>query len=517
MRLSDCTERQQGHHRPFPGMPVLNPREFEKMGASPFEAISLRQLAGSIPGRLLGIGLLVVLSGNSPRVQAHSLQTGLPKEYRSHAKENLLGDMGGFREWLYRYGVNLNIQSDDELWVNAQGGTRQHEAYEGIGTIQIGIDPEKLTGIKGGWFNVSWLNIRGRSITQDRLADYNPISGYEAYRSNRLLELWYQQGFWNDRLNVKVGQQALDNEFLLSDYANLFLNSNFGWPMAPSINLYAGGPSWPLASLGARVSYQPTDQLSWLFAVADDNPPGHSFYNANDPTNQSVHPHGDNFNLGGGALFINEFQYSINPQPDNLSDDSPDPGLPGTYKIGGIYDTGQFADQRYDKDGKPLASPDSTGTPKEHRGNWILYAVMDQMVWRPSLSSPTSVGVFARITDNRSDRNVVDFAADAGFNLNAPFESRTYDAFGIGWGMGHTGKQAREADRDARSYSNDYYPIRQNEHHIEVTYKAQVTPWFFVQPDFQYIYHPGGGGLNEKNDHRAHNEMLFGVHTRVVL
>jgi porin len=35
-------------------------------------------------------------------------------------------------------------------------------------------------------------------------------------------------------------------------------------------------------------------------------------------------------------------------------------------------------------------------------------------------------------------------------------------------------------------------PIRDNETIIELTYQAQVTPWLIVQPDLQYVVHPGG-------------------------
>jgi porin len=27
---------------------------------------------------------------------------------------------------------------------------------------------------------------------------------------------------------------------------------------------------------------------------------------------------------------------------------------------------------------------------------------------------------------------------------------------------------------------------------LELTYQAQITPWLVLQPDFQYIFHPGG-------------------------
>ena len=31
---------------------------------------------------------------------------------------------------------------------------------------------------------------------------------------------------------------------------------------------------------------------------------------------------------------------------------------------------------------------------------------------------------------------------------------------------------------------------------IELMYQAQLTPWWMVQPDMQYIIRPGGGILN---------------------
>lgn len=473
---------------------------------------------------LLGAGMMMLafISGHAlahlepqMHVEEEEHTSAPPSSDALDTSGNLLGDMGGFRTWLHQYGVTLNLQTDDEYWKNTAGGRKHKGVYNGVGTVQVSVDMEKLMGLEGGLFNLSWLNIRGRSITEDQLGDYNPISGYEAYQSNRLFELWYQHSF-SDSFDVRVGQQALDNEFLISDYASLFINSNFGWPMAPSINLYAGGPSWPLAAPAVRFRYLPDDQWTLMFAAATDNPTGHSFYNEDDPSNQSVYPHGDNFNLHSGTLFIGEAQYSFNPQPEDLSTLSYDPGLPGTYKIGAMYDTAHFPDQRYDKEGNQLASEDSTGRAREHRGNWIFYAVVDQMVWRPQVNSAKSLGVFARVTGNKSDRNVVNFVMDAGINLKAPFEGREEDTFGIGWGMAHTSSRARQADRDLRALSDSYYPIRSNEHHIEVTYQAQITPWLVIQPDFQYIRRPGGGTLNEETGKKVGSETIFGLHTRVI-
>ena len=39
-------------------------------------------------------------------------------------------------------------------------------------------------------------------------------------------------------------------------------------------------------------------------------------------------------------------------------------------------------------------------------------------------------------------------------------------------------------------------PLRSGELVLELTYKFQITPWWQLQPDFQYIFNPGGGIAN---------------------
>ena len=56
---------------------------------------------------------------------------------------------------------------------------------------------------------------------------------------------------------MKIGQQSLDQEFMVSQNALLFVNTMFGWPMVPSADLPAGGrripfPLWAFASELAR-------------------------------------------------------------------------------------------------------------------------------------------------------------------------------------------------------------------------------------------------------------------------
>jgi porin len=49
-----------------------------------------------------------------------------------------------------------------------------------------------------------------------------------------------------------------------------------------------------------------------------------------------------------------------------------------------------------------------------------------------------------------------------------------------------------------------------------VTYQIQVSGWWQVQPDFQYVFRPGGGIVNPSNPpQRVGDEAIFGVRSIV--
>ena len=112
-----------------------------------------------------------------------------------------------------------------------------------------------------------------RNLSADNLGTLQTASGIEADRATRLWELWYQQKFLEeDRLDVKVGQQSLDQEFMVSQNALLFVNTMFGWPMLPSADLPGGGPAYPLSALGVRARARPIDSLTLLVGVFNGSP-----------------------------------------------------------------------------------------------------------------------------------------------------------------------------------------------------------------------------------------------------
>jgi porin len=427
-------------------------------------------------------------------------------------RTNLLGSMGGFRDWLDRLGITLSVTETSEVLGNATGGIHQGAEYDGLTTMTLSVDTKKAFGWEGGTFNASALQIHGRNLSADNLATLQTASGIEAERATRLWELWYDQAF-GDAFDVKLGQQSADTEFMTSTGSALFLNTVMGWPALPSYDLYAGGPAYPLSSLGVRARAQPTGRITLLAGVFDDNPPGGPF--EDDDQLRGAERSGAAFNLNTGALFLAEVQYALN-QP--VAGDTVRPGeaagLPGTYKLGFWYDTAAFPDQRFDARGLSLADPASDGLGARHRGNWSLYGVFDQMLWRPEPKSPQSVNLFARAMGAPGDRNLITFGLNAGLTWKAPFAGRDGDTVGIGYGIVKVSGRASGLDRDTGAYFGGYAPVRSDESFVELTYSAQVAGWWSVQPDLQYVWLPGAGIADPgRPGQRVGNELVLGVRT----
>jgi porin len=430
-------------------------------------------------------------------------------------RDNLLGDAGGVRSGLWRYGITFGIQDFNELWGNVTGGVQRGAAYNGATLMSVGLDTQRAFGWEGGTINVSAWNIRGRNIATDNLLDLQTPSGILASDTTRLWEVWFQQSFLDGRFDVKVGQQSLDLEFMTSEGAGLFLNAAMGWPVLPAVDQYAGGPAFPLSSLGVRLRAQPGRGFTALLGVFADNPPGGPF--DDDGQLRGSTRWGGNFNLRTGALVIGEIQYALNqPGTGDMETGSTERGLPGTYKLGFWYDSGPFPDPRFDNDGISLADPASTGVALLRRNNFSVYAVADQMIWRPSGDSPRSLNVFARMMGAPGDRNLVNFSVNAGVTLKAPFEGRDDDTVGIGFGIAKISPRAASFDRDAAFFSGTSIPVRGSETFLEVTYQFQATGWWLVQPDFQYVFNPGGGIQNPNAPaKRIGNEAIFGLRSTV--
>ena len=115
------------------------------------------------------------------------------------------------------------------------------------------------------------------------------------------------------------------------------------------------------------------------------------------------------------------------------------------------------------------------------------------------------------------DRNLVGASVNGGLTLHQPFFGRSDDVAGIGFGYAQISSSASGLDQD-RAFFNPgvYSPVRHSETFIEATYQYQATPWWQIQPDFQYFFNPGGGVVNPSAPtQKVRNEAVIGVRTNL--
>ena len=417
-------------------------------------------------------------------------------------RSNLLGDIGGLRSALDKYGVSLGLSETSEVFGNPTGGRAQGAIYDGLTQLSLGVDLGKAIGLDGGIFNVSALQVHGRGLSTNNIDNLNTVSGIEADRSTWLYELWYQQAFLGGKVDVRVGQMSADQEFMLTQYGGLFLNSSFGWTALPSVDLPSGGPNYPLAAPGVRLRVQPTDAIAGLLGVFNGSPAG---LRTGDP--QLLDPSGTNFDLNSGVFVIGEAQYAIN-QGDNAK------GLPGTYKFGAWYNSNAFSNQFFTNAPINAAGP-FAHPPGALRNDWSVYVVADQLVYRLPGVKDGGVGVFLEAMGAPGDRNQVNVVVDGGITYKGAF-GRQDDTMGLGVQWTRISDTARAGDAAFAAFSGGFYPVRTSETVLELSYQAQLAPWWSVQPDFQYVFNPGGGILDPNQPaKRVGDAAVFGLRTAI--
>ena len=160
---------------------------------------------------------------------------------------------------------------------------------------------------------------------------------------------------------------------------------------------------------------------------------------------------------------------------------------------GAFYASNHFADQRFDGAGTLLASPASTGRPLLHTGDWAIYAVIDQLIWRSPGTKEEGIGVFFHAMVGPSDRNLSNRFFEAGVNWRAPFAERTEDIAGLAFTYLGISPAAQRFSRDLVAFGAATSVYADAEAVIEATYQAAITDWFTLQPDIQLILNPNAG------------------------
>ena len=391
-------------------------------------------------------------------------------------RSNLFGDPGGLRAAAAARGLTFGLSETAEILGNPTGGVRRGAVVEGLLSMSIGLDTTKAGLWQGGTFNVSAYQLHGRGLSHNNLGDnLNTVSGIEAARDTVLFEAWYEQALFDRSVSVRAGQLALDQEFALSQYGELFINRTFGLSTLFNESIQGGGSSLLLAQPAIRVKASlpgDTRVLLGLFKGVSNSLAG---------TRSS-----------GNVLLIGEVQHGVGTGEGQLA---------GTYKLGGLYQSGTSPDQRTDQ---------------RRRGNWSLYAVADQLVWRKPGAKDQGVAVFARAQGAPGDRNLVNVYLEAGVSWKGALPGREEDTAGLGFGYARISDTARKSDADISRLGPFARSLRNNESVLELTYQMQIAPWLQLQPVAQYLFNLNGGVQNPAQPgKRLGDAVVLGLRTEI--
>ena len=416
-------------------------------------------------------------------------------------RPSLLGDWGGLRSTLEDNGVVFSLTQVSDVLGNFNGGVKQGVEYDGLFQPQVDLDLDKLMGWRGGSAHVGAYVIQGQGLSQTNIHNIMTVTNTEfAPAGAKMGEIWLQQTMFDELLKLKVGQIQADINFDTIESSQFMINSTWGWPAIWAQNMPGGGPNYPDAVPGAQLILTPNAQWMLQGAVFNGNPTGKT------PTSNLE---GLSFPLGQGVLSMAEVAYKRNPDGQG--------GMPGTYKMGGWYNSQTFDSLSMANNGVPLASDDSSGTPQRFKGNYSLYASMDQAIWRDANTDNQGPNVFASVhISPQTDRNQVSWFVEGGLAYTGLIDGRPLDQCALGVAYMNMSSSYANNVRYENQYQSTNQPIPNFEAIVELTYQAVISPWLAVQPFLMYVVNPGARApLPQNNQLAIPNATVLGLRTIV--
>ena len=425
---------------------------------------------------VLLLGLLAACWSSSP-LRAAVL---LPDPVNILSQPQLAGDCFGCRPVAETHGVVLTVQSISDLLGNTTGGASAATTYSGLVNTALAVDLQKAVGWEGGSFKNTWLWLYGNngnnlSENIDNALSVSSIAGAPTFRC---YELWLQQNALNDAISLRGGLLGLDAEFMIAPTATLFVNGTFGTPALFSMNVPNGGPTYPEATPGVRLAVQPTSWLTLRTAFTQAN-----------PFEQHSNLYGFNWNFGpaGGLLNLNEAAATwnsgspVHQDPSAMRSDGVDSvrGLLGTAKAGFWLQTGQGpsgAEAGEFNFGSPTASAFSSG----------FYGIIDQQLYAVPGKPSKGLSSFTRAGFSPTATSAPSFYSDGGLVYTGLIPRRDEDRLGVAFGY------AKLSDQCVADATTASCPGASFEAVAELSYSIRLTPAIAIQPDIQYILHPGG-------------------------
>jgi porin len=401
-----------------------------------------------------------------------SAATGGASENQPY-QNKMTGDWDGARTRLHDWGVDINLKYTSETAGNPVGGKNQGTAYTQQVALGAKFDLEKLVGLEGGQF-VFTLNSRAGTDLKPIIGSLrSPQELYGAGENTRIAEMYYVQKVLEDHLEFKVGFSPVGDDFATSQMYCYFQSGEY-CGHTPALSSDSGGFNYPTAQWGGRVKLQGYSDLYVQTGIYQVNP------------NLANSDGGFNFDLGfhgTGVLAPIEFGWL----PENGIG-----GLPGKYKIGAYYDTSSATDALLDVNGNNAGLTGLSRATVD--GRWGTWIQGEQMIYREPGTANRGLTIFGVLSTGDPRTALYTFTGSVGI-VQKGIANRDSDYIGVAVGRVHTNDNSVFFQESLNAVKPGSVNVVTDETIYEIDYGVQVTPWFLLRPDLQYIQRPGGTGV----------------------
>jgi carbohydrate-selective porin OprB len=342
--------------------------------------------------------------------------------------------------------VNLGVSYFSESFSNLKGGAKTGTNYKGYLDLSGNFDFDKLVGVKRTSLFFNTIHVHGQSIS-DFVGDDLLSSNIEALSGFRMQNLYVQHQSKNEKLVLRFGKQAIDDEFLTTAISNLFLHGVAAYPFTLSTNY----PQWPVAAMSVFASYQLNDLWKIRAGIYQAGP---------EIIDEIINSTGLDFSLTPtGHLFIAEGNYV----KDNHF-----------LRFGFMHDTNSYIS--------------NTGAVKN--GLSSIYFSLDTQLFKNPNATEKGMFLFASAsTITNWEYAQFDYDLRGGITWRH-FISEQNGELGLGYFYPHLGKAAQP---------NPQQDL-QTEQFLELTYLLSLKDWWQLQASLQHIINPGGASLSNLPD-----------------
>jgi porin len=387
--------------------------------------------------------------------------------------DDLTLDWDGFRNALHEEGIDFHIGYVSETATNVKGGPEEDWSYTDQWTFLTTLDLQTLLDLNEAKLRLAITDRNGHDLSDPQhLNDLQLVQEvYGRGQTWRLTQFWYDQAYFNDHLDWKIGRITDGEDF--AAFNCQFQNLTFcGAPVGNIVGSY--WYNWPVSQWATRLKVSFTGFGYVELGAFEVNP------------NYLLTGHGLSFGDPGGATGV-LVPFEIGWLPTF------GPGYDGSYKFGGWYNSNRAPDVVNNTQGLPLAI--DGGTPEMHNGQYGVYVNFLQRVMAPAgADSPRGLRVFFNATFADRSTSTLDNQVALGLFYTGPFASRPADELGFGIGRTHVNNRIGDAERlqNALGVGAGPVAVQSSEYEAEIYYNFGANRWLNLRPNVQYINQPGG-------------------------